>query len=248
MVLHEVLTTEKVPFTYRVAGIGARFLAWLFDAGFIIIIGLIGACAGGVYTMADPGVGGALARLWMFGLMFGYFLFFEWLWHGQTPGKRLLGIRVIQTDGASITFFQSVGRNVIRLIDSLPIFYGIGFTTMASNTKSRRLGDLAAGTLVVQVERKARPIRAVQEGAREGGAGNEGQIRSRLGVFSREQKQTIIDLCLRRDQLRTSDRARLFHAVAEHLVEEIGLTRGQHQSDEKFVLQVAAVLGTGMKG
>jgi uncharacterized RDD family membrane protein YckC len=80
----------------------------------------------------------------------GYYVFFEMLWNGQSPGKRWVGLRVIRGDGTPITLSESLIRNLARLVDFLPAAYGIGIVTMFIDKQSRRLGDLAAGTLVVQ--------------------------------------------------------------------------------------------------
>lgn len=242
--LHEVITTEKVPFTYRVAGLGSRFLAWLVDAGLIIILGTAGICAGSVLELGRQGLGIALVLLWIFALSWGYFLLFEWLWRGETPGKRLLGIRVIQWQGTSVTFYQSAVRNILRALDSLPLFYPLGFCVAASNRENRRLGDLAAGTLVVHVDRKAKPIQALQETFADFNRVGHSSVRQRIAQLERAQKQTLLDLCLRRDQLSIRDRAQLFRTTAEFLRQRLNLMPEEHLSDEKFVLQLAAVLGT----
>jgi len=241
----EVVTTEKVPFTYRVAGIGARFLAWLVDWLLIVALTIAGMLFLAQFDRAGAGVGTGAVILWMFALTWGYFLIFEWLWLGQTPGKRVLGIRVIQERGASITFLQAAVRNVVRAVDALPLVLGVpfcalGFGVMAGNARQRRLGDFAAGTLVVHVERQGRLIRALHDS----GADPLGDAvtRLRLSQLTKEQKQTLLDLCLRREQLRIADRARLFRAVSEHLQSALGLVPAEHQSDEKFVLALAAAL------
>src|SRR5438445_13020134 len=149
MLLHEILTTEKVPFTYRVAGMGSRFLAWLIDALLMSLLVFGGLLAGSVLDATRSGLGMALAVFWMFVVTWGYFLFFEWLWHGQTPGKRLLGIRVIQLRGTSISFYQAAVRNLLRVVDSMPLFlmfgvYGLGFAVSAGTPRQRRLADFAA--------------------------------------------------------------------------------------------------------
>src|SRR5438309_6964131 len=161
MLLHEILTTEKVPFTYRVAGMGSRFLAWLIDALLMSLLVFGGLLAGSVLDALRPGLGTAVFLVGMFVVTWGYFLFFEWLWHGQTPGKRLLGIRVIQWRGTGIAFYQAAVRNILRVVDSLPFFYAVGIAVAACNRLQRRLGDFAAGTLVVHVERKAKPIQTL---------------------------------------------------------------------------------------
>jgi uncharacterized RDD family membrane protein YckC len=80
----------------------------------------------------------------------GYYVFFEILWNGQTPGKRWVGLRVIRADGTPITLSESLIRNLARLVDFLPAMYGVGVITMFIDKQSRRLGDLAASTLVVR--------------------------------------------------------------------------------------------------
>ena len=181
-------------------------------------------------------------------MSWGYFLFFEWLWHGQTPGKRLLGIRVIQWSGTGISFYQAAVRNLLRVADSMPwllIFggYGFGFAVAACNRRQRRLGDLAANTLVVHVEHRSRPIQSLYDASALADSTPEGLTRQRLAQLSREQKQTLLDLSVRRDQLRVQDRARLFGAVAEYFKNELAIPAARFKSDERFVLELVAVLG-----
>ena len=162
--LHQVISTEKVPLVYLVAGLGSRFLAWLIDM--VIMIGLVyvAVVMAAVWEVAREGFGIAVGLVLSFFLQWGYFVLFEWLWHGQTPGKRAIGIRVIDLQGTGISFGQAVVRNVLRVVDGLPllvpdlvpVMYGVGFLVAACNPEQRRLGDLAAGTLVVYVEAKKR--------------------------------------------------------------------------------------------
>jgi uncharacterized RDD family membrane protein YckC len=248
MIRHEVLTTEKVPFGYRVAGLGSRFLAWLIDSFAILILNFMGLLLGSVLIVGRPGFGMALFFLWQFVVMWGYFLLFEWLWHGQTPGKYLLGIRVIDWRGTAMTFFPSAVRNLLRVADSLPIPLPmgpglLGFLVAACNRESRRLGDLAADTLVVHVERNVRPVLALHDARSEADRQRLALLRQRLGQLDRVQKQTILDLCLRRDQLRVVERARLFQTAAQFFHKRLELAPEEHESAEKFVLQMAAVLG-----
>ncbi len=250
MILHEVLTTEKVPITYRVAGLGARFLAWLVDFILILGLGLIGWLLRVPLDVGRPGLGLAVMFLWWFTVSWGYFLLLEWLWKGQTPGKRLLGLRVIQRNGTAVTFYQSAVRNLLRLADALPLPIpspilpgGLGFILAAGNRESRRLGDLAAGTLVIHVEQRSQPIRALYSADLEADRPRQALLRQRLGQLSREQKQTLLDLCLRRDQLRLSERTQLFRAAAEFFQARLDLSPAAFESDEKFVLLAVSVLG-----
>lgn len=152
-------TPENVAFGYDVAGIGSRFLATMVDTLLIIILMVIVNVASLFLTTILLGSNwvdeavvvwvGAILGLISFGLFWGYYIVFEMMWNGQSPGKRWVGLRVLKLDGTPITLVESVVRNLIRLIDFLPFYYGFGVVTMFINEQSRRLGDLAAGTLVV---------------------------------------------------------------------------------------------------
>ena len=85
----------------------------------------------------------------VFCINWGYYAIFEALWKGQTPGKRWARIRVIKDSGRPINTFEALARNLLRAVDFLPLFYGVGVITMLLNAKNRRLGDYVAGTLVV---------------------------------------------------------------------------------------------------
>ena len=162
----QIDTPENVSFDYSVAGIGSRFLAALMDTA---IIGLLQIIIFGTliwivsqmdgFSVFDPssGSGGETALYWIFGIIillsfvfyWGYYIFFEILWNGQTPGKRLVGLRVIRVDGTPVSASEVVIRNLVRTIDLLPMAYGVGVVTMFISQNSRRLGDLSAGTVVV---------------------------------------------------------------------------------------------------
>ncbi len=187
-------------------------------------------------------MGIALLALWEFAVYWGYFLLFEWLWNGQTLGKRALGIRVIQNTGTALTFYHSAVRNIVRFVDSLPGAYAVGFVVAACNRENLRLGDFAADTLVVHVEQRVKPIRALVEGRTEADHARLALWRQRLASLAREQKQTLLDLCLRRDQLRVAERTQLFRSAAQFFESRLELAPEQYESDEKFVLQLAAVV------
>lgn len=248
MILHQVVTTEKVPFTYRVAGIGARFLAWLVDLGLLVVILFIGVFLGIVVEIGRAGMGGAVVLAVAFAAQVCYFLLFEWAWQGLTPGKYVIGIRVVTWNGTSMSFLQSAGRNILRFADGLPLplplLYTLGVAVASYNREHRRLGDLAAGTLVVHVDRRHRPIQALQESGNEADRAWRQQARQRLAQLDRDQKQTLLDLALRRDQLRLAERARMFRAAALYFRNEAGLSPERYQSDEKFILALAAEIGT----
>ena len=147
-------TPEQVTLELPLAGIGSRFLAVavdtvlqaaLYAAGVLMIVVGPRIRAG---ALLQP-MGAALAILFVFCVYWGYFAFFEIIWSGRTPGKRLAGIRVIKESGRPINAYEAIGRNVLRAIDFLPVMYGLGVIVMMLNRHSRRIGDFVAGTVVV---------------------------------------------------------------------------------------------------
>ena len=153
-------TPEQTSIEFPLAGIGSRFLAVLIDTliqfAAVIILGLIFIGLG--FSISATGFGqSSTAAVWItailflvyFILMYGYFMLFESIWNGQTPGKRLTHIRVIRDSGQPITAIDAVGRNLLRIVDQLPFAYGIGVLCAWVSPQSKRLGDYVAGTVVV---------------------------------------------------------------------------------------------------
>lgn len=162
----QVHTPEAISISYAVAGIGSRFAAALLDVLIevvLLILILIGAAELQPFSGAGPTVATILAITLLFLLVWGYYLLFEAFWNGQTPGKGALRIRVIRTSGHPIGFTESAIRNLLRIVDWLPSFYALGVITMFVNRESRRLGDLAAGTVVVKVPKRVRPSTALPQ-------------------------------------------------------------------------------------
>lgn len=150
---YDLDTPEAVSIRYDTAGIGTRFLAAAID--FLIWIALAAMIVAGALSLSSFGIVARDTALILlsslaFLILYGYYVIFETLWQGQTPGKRVLKIRVIRRDGHPIGFFEAFIRNVVRIVDFLPVLYGIGVITMFVSKESRRLGDYAAGTLVVR--------------------------------------------------------------------------------------------------
>lgn len=157
-------TPERVPLHFALASIGNRFLACALDHFVQALAILLMALA--FYILANVSSFGDLvssAPKWVIAIMIvvlflifsSYFAFFEWIWNGQTPGKRLLKLRVIREDGRPITFWESAVRNLLRSIDMQPApFYSIGLISVFLSLSDQRVGDMVAGTVVIR-EREA---------------------------------------------------------------------------------------------
>jgi uncharacterized RDD family membrane protein YckC len=161
---HTIDTPEQVGLEFSVAGVGSRFVAALLDmliifafffAEVLALVALGAAVSGS--AGASSGSAGETAGKWLiafvvfvnFVVIWGYFALFEAYWHGQTPGKRVMKVRVLKDSGRQITLFEALARNLVRVVDYFPGFYLVGVITMLCNKRSQRLGDLVAGTIVV---------------------------------------------------------------------------------------------------
>jgi uncharacterized RDD family membrane protein YckC len=147
-----VPTPERVAFQYSLAGLGSRFMAQLIDL-FVIVLMLLtlGLAATALNTITHRSRLAILIFLILgFIVLFGYFLVSEATLNGQTLGKRALRLRVVGDRGEPLTFTQAAIRNLVRIVDFLPFGYGIGLIAIFANGRGKRLGDLAAGSLVVR--------------------------------------------------------------------------------------------------
>jgi uncharacterized RDD family membrane protein YckC len=153
-------TPEGVPLELTLAGVGSRCAAALFDYVIQTIILVALALVIGYGAGFSPGanaVSGALWALGFFVVFWGYDVAFEVLNSGRTPGKALNGLQVVRESGAPVTFGTSAVRNVLRIIDILPGTYLVGMTSILVTQRNQRLGDLAAGTLVLRDARALPP-------------------------------------------------------------------------------------------
>jgi uncharacterized RDD family membrane protein YckC len=146
-----VATPERVSFGYQVAGLGTRAIAQLLDLLILggVLLGIVFAAIAVAQAGFDT-VAFLLGVIGSFVVVFGYFWACEAFWSGQTVGKRVFRLRAVGDRGEPMTFFQAGIRNVVRIIDFLPYAYGVGIVVLFINGKGKRLGDLAAGTIVVK--------------------------------------------------------------------------------------------------
>jgi uncharacterized RDD family membrane protein YckC len=158
-------TPELVSIEMPLAGIGSRFIALLVDyliwgASLFVLIWLA------IFLMPSINAFSKISEQWAVGIVifivflfnWGYFTLFEAFWNGRTPGKRVARIRVIQRSGRAIGLFESMARNLVRYVDQLPFFYAVGVIAMFVTSQHQRLGDLAAGTLVVRDREEEAPL------------------------------------------------------------------------------------------
>ena len=155
---------ENIEFEHRLAGPFSRLPAYLLDLAIRIAIMFAMLFVASFIGMAVGSFGafGMVILLTWFAMEWFYGGFFETFWNGQTPGKRAFGLRVVSLDGRPITAMQAILRNLLRAVDQQPVLtFQVGLFTSACNRKYQRLGDLAAGTIVI-VEQRQRMADVVQ--------------------------------------------------------------------------------------
>lgn len=236
-----IITPEHVAFHYDVAGLISRGLAWLIDQAIIIVIDIAIIMA---FARAGGMIGIALIILCMFIVDFSYFVASELYSAGQTPGKRAMHIRVISSRGSKLRFADVLIRNLLRPVDLLPWAMAVGASIALIDRWHRRLGDLVAETIVVRDGRKEIPQAMAGEKNRMNSFQNDPALRSRIVTrVSRAERDLIIDLALRRDQMESLVRQQLFTQAAQHFRQRLSLPEEHvHLSDEQTVMNLALLL------
>jgi uncharacterized RDD family membrane protein YckC len=223
----DVRTPESIAFSYELAGLGSRFLALAVDQA-IQIATLIAIFAGIILagtrvaarqtpavmsTKAAESVAIAAIVVIAFVVLFGYFILFETVWNGQTTGKRLLGIRVVRDGGYPIDFGASLIRNLIRVGEQLVGYYLVAAISAVISPENKRLGDLAAGTIVVRDARLAAPRSVTQHEAE--------PVYAATAYLSGEERSLIKRFIERRDALSLDRRKELAAQLAARVRDRV---------------------------
>ena len=229
-------TPEQIALEFPLAGVGSRFLAIAFDT---LLQGAAFAVLGGVALLVRGVSGGQFAGLGMWGLAIllviafaiysGYFAAFEAVWTGQTPGKRLVGLRVIDVSGRPLSVYAAIIRNLLRLVDQLPGFYAFGIVSVLVTRRQQRIGDLAAGTVVVHERLGAR---AAAPQTHPGGP--------RFGAhrLSNAEIAVVEGFLRRRGELEEWTRRRTAQSIAARMKQTLHVTSSE--DDERVLEQIAA--------
>ncbi len=210
-----VTTPERVELSMPVAGIGSRTGAYLIDALLLFLfwsalyfaLSFVADFEGLVSSMST--LAQMIALLGLFATQWVYWTVCEVFWNGQTPGKRIAGIRVVREDGAPVRFFESAVRNLLRAIDFLPAGYAVGLISMMFSRHGRRLGDLAAGTVLVRQEKVDLDRYVIAEA---------GDARGSAGVDGSKHAELILSFLDRAPGMDAESRMR----IAAGLLQRIG--------------------------
>ena len=210
----EIATPEGVDLEVELGGLGSRFAAELIDTALRLI--LLGALAVVLFAIGG-GVAAAVYIALSFLIWFGYDVLFEVLANGRTPGKRWVGLRVVRSGGQPVGFLTSAIRNLLRIVDGPATGYVAGIVSIVASRRNQRLGDMAAGTLVVR--------EAVSVAPAAGGAGpappppppDPALAQWDVSAISQEELATVRQFLDRRWSLEPQARQRLAWQLAEGL-------------------------------
>lgn len=228
----EIVTPENIAFHYVVAGPFRRLPAYIIDC-LICTTALVGSLIGISIVFGLAGLGQLGFGLWLliaFAVSWFYFGLFETFWNGQTPGKRMMGLRVLSVTGQPINAMQAILRNILRAVDAMPILgsimgiplYMVALLATACNDRYQRLGDLASGTMVV-VERRSK-LRGLSQ------LNHPDVVRLALDLprsllVNRGMAQALSLYVARRDRIAPARRFEIARTLSEPLAERFGLPR-----------------------
>ena len=236
-----VQTPESIAFSHELAGLGSRFLALIVDM--LIQIAIIGAILAGLLlisvhapsaqhantsTKFEQSLVVAFYAALVFVVFFGYFIVFEAFWNGQTPGKKLMGLRVVRDGGYAIDFGSAAVRNLIRVGEAFVGFYAVSAIVCLASPENKRLGDLAAGTVVVRDANVASLEALVAEA----------QAAPRSPMLTGQEHAVIGQFVARRNTLSPSVRAQIAARIASQIRSRVSSDL-QRLDDEEMLVRLA---------
>ncbi|HEY2420936.1 MAG TPA: RDD family protein [Neobacillus sp.] len=232
----DIKTPEYVSIQFQLAGLGSRAAAFILDQLILMVVNILilivlyfvaKGMSSFAYLSELSSLPFVITIIAMFIINGGYFFAFEFFSGGRTIGKKVLGIRVIQENGHSITLLSSFIRNLLRIIDALPMSYLLGFVMMFFHSKHKRFGDLVAGTIVIherKAKRKNKPTPLEKEIQKRGLSKNDlyldGRALKSLGMNDWKLVSTYFS---RFKQLSITERNQLTKQIANILLPKIGL-------------------------
>jgi uncharacterized RDD family membrane protein YckC len=240
-----IQTPEGIFFSLQLAGPIPRFIGWTIDAASVSVISSVINVLLGVLGIISRDLAAAATVLAYFLVSIGYGIITEWFWQGQTIGKRLLRLRVMDVQGLRLRFSQVVIRNLLRFVDTLPVFYLVGGLACLISTRAQRLGDYAANTIVVWNSRISEPDLKQLLGGKYNSFHDYPHLGARLRQrVSPAEAGVALQAVLRREELDPQARLELFHSIALHFSNIVSFPQEASDglSDEQYVRNVVDLL------
>lgn len=241
----EIRTPEGICFSQMLAGPVARFLAWSLDLFCILVLLTLVSYLVLLLVFVSPGLAMALNTLGYFVISIGYGIVCEWFWRGQTLGKRVCRLRVVDAEGLRLQFHQVVIRNLLRFVDALPFLYFVGGVVCWFSPKCQRLGDIAGGTVVIRHPRLVEPDLDQVLPGKFNSLRQYPHLAARLrqGVSPAEAALAVQAL-LRRDHFQPEARIALFAELAAYFKSKVDFPPEATDgiADEQYIRNVVGVL------
>jgi uncharacterized RDD family membrane protein YckC len=240
-----IRTPEGIEFRMQLAGPMSRFLAWLLDAFCVLAALVIVSQVLRILSLFSESTGMALNVALSFIISMGYGICFEWFWRGQTLGKKLMRLRVLDQEGLRLTFSQVVVRNLMRALDGLPLFYLVGGLASALSGKGQRLGDLAANTIVVRVAETRVPDLETLVVDKYNSLRECPHLAARLRKkVTADEASLLLRSLMRRDDLSPECRENVFARLADHFKAVVPYPQESLDgvADERYLRNVADVV------
>lgn len=240
-----IRTPEGIIFSQLLAGPVTRFFAWFIDQLCIAAVMFLLGVLLHLLELVSWNFGFALNVIVYFVLSIGYAIFFEWNWRGQTIGKKVLRLRVMDVEGMRLQFNQIVVRNLLRFVDSLPAFYFVGGLTCWLNSKCQRLGDIAANTVVIRSPRVAQPDLDQLLASKYNSLRQYPHLAARLRQrVSPAEADVALQALLRREGFEPTARVKLFADLAAHFRTKVEFPAEATDgiADEQYLRNVVDVL------
>jgi uncharacterized RDD family membrane protein YckC len=213
----EIRTPEGIAFTQTLASPAVRYLAWFID--FLCVIALVYAVNQmlALARLLSGSIVQAAATISFFVISIGYGILCEWLWRGQTVGKKLFHLRVVDAEGMRLQFDQIMTRNLLRAADFLPGFYLLGGVTSLLSARCQRLGDIAGNTIVVRIPRISEPDLDQLLAGKFNSLRQYPHLAARLRQrLSAEEASLALQAIMRRDEFEPAERVELFDQLARY--------------------------------
>jgi uncharacterized RDD family membrane protein YckC len=240
-----IRTPEGVLFSFQLASPLTRFLGIAIDLACVIAITSALRIFISLAGMLSPDFAAAFQTLAYFAVSIGYGIVMEWYWRGQTLGKRLLRLRVLDARGLKLEFSQIVIRNLLRCVDMLPAFYAVGGAVALCSRHAQRLGDIVANTIVVRNPATLEPdldqLRPDKWNSLRDHPHLAARLRQRVNARA---AALMVDAIMRRANFEPGERLRLFHELADHFKELVPYPPESTEgvTDEQYVRNVADVV------
>lgn len=241
----KIRTPEGIAFSFALAGPVVRCMAWIVDFLVITVSTRVLTLLGQLAGFLSPDLAQAIMLIGYFVVSIGYGILLEWTWRGQTIGKRLLRLRVMDAHGLRLQFHQVLLRNLLRFIDMLPALYLVGGLASFFSRRAQRLGDIAASTVVVYNPKPAEPdldqLLAGKFNSLRQHPHLEARLRQRV---SPDEARLALQALVRRDELDPAARVALFSELAEHFKSLVTFPPESIDAmpDEQYIRNVVDIL------